>query len=390
MNLTLSSISCKSISSSPFITNQQANVKKEIVFKKCYFSNFANSILYSNSNFGKISIFNSKMNKILNSALTLEQISDENIQFSRHSRNSFTDNLFLVVSKTVFRKCVSDKRGGALFVQNEFCTFGLFNSAFYDCTSYFTNGGIFFRGRASYASQNCFDTCVGRQAGTFSSQAFFFSSRNGFSNAFNETSIVSSSPFAVRGRDGPGVFWKGNLMITHMNSSYNHIIGKTCGLNIANIQQSHVRYNIFSNSTGFSVLNLQSFHSNDELAYLNFVYNEAFDHGSLFFLYDANTIICNSVFVKNTGKLVAAAGNWKLQFDSCVSDSPYEESLFTAKNIMTYRCTFGISSKIQTHQIKSIPKLLCWNDCGDNEKCAQNIIDFKEPNLIEFGFPSDK
>ena len=388
MNLSFSSLSCISLINSPFFTNPITREKKEIIFKKCHFSNFLNSFLYSNSNTGKISIYKSKINNILNNALYIEQISDENIQFSKHSRNSFTDRLFLVVSKTVFSKCVSDKRGGALFVQHDFCTFGLFNSAFYDCSSYFTNGALFFRGRSSSASQNCFDTCVGRQASTFSSQAFFFSTRNGFNNAFNETSVVSSSPFAVRGRDGPGVFWKGNLIVTHVNSSYNHIIGKTCGINIANIENSYIRFNTFSNSTGFSVLNLQSFRSSEELAYLNFVQNEAFDHGSIFFLYDTNAIICNSIFIKNIGKLVAAAGNWKLQFDSCVSDSSFEESIFVAKNIITFRCSFGISTNIKTHQIKSVSSLLCYTDCGDNEKCAQNIVDYKEPNLVEYGFPN--
>ena len=390
MNFSVFSLSLSSFLNYPLLSKPPTNQFQNLQMKQCSLSRHFSPILFSNSNFGQISIKKSKIKNILDRAIVVEQFPDENIQFSKHSRTSFTERFYLIVSRTVFSKCTSDKRGGALFVQNDFCSFGLFNSAFYDCSSYFTNGGLFFRGRTCLASQNCFDTCIGRQSGLFSSQAFFFAARNNYPNTLNESSISSSSPFAVRGRDNPGVFWKGDVCVTNINSSYNHILGKVCGITLSNVEKSYFRYNSYCNSSGFSIVSLQSYRGNEELAYLNFVQNDMSVHGSILFLFDTNALLCNSIFLKNTGKLINAAGNWKFQIDSCIADTAFDESIYPAKNLLAVRCTFGTSATLRTIQIQTIAKLLCWNDCGDNKKCAQNIADYKSPNFEELGFPNEE
>ena len=386
MNLSIFSLSLKYFNHSPFISKFSSIEKQNIDIKSCNFEKFFSPLIFSISSFNKIRVYNSKITNSLSQAVIIEEIPYENIKISKYSRNAFTDKHYIIVSKTVFRKCISDKRGSVFYIQHNYCTFALFNSAFFDCTSTFTNGAIFFRGRKFVGSQNCFNTCTGKQAGSFSSQAFILSAKNGYLNSLNESSIISCSPFSARGRDSPCIFWKGNVNINNINSSYNHILGKTCGLSLLNIDNSYIRFLSFFNSTGFYCLNIQGCKSNDELSYLNFERNDICDHGSLFFLFDSYVILCNSVFCQNVGKLISATGNWKFQIDSCVSDVKFDETA-AFKNVFKTRCVFGTKKTIETYKIKEIPFVLCANDCGDNPNCVKNIVDFKEPDYEALQIP---
>lgn len=306
----------------------------------------------------------------------------EYIQVSRKSRNVFTDREEVAIYRTVFVSCSSPKRGGAVYVQNDYTTMKLMNNGFFNCSSKFTNGALFFRGRESIGRYNCYDTCTGKMAGNLNSQAFIILATNKFLNSLNYTSLIACSPLKSRGRDTPGSIMFGICIFYNCNSSYNHMLSKTCGFMITESDENSItKLNYFYNNTGFSTFNEQDPKHSHQMSYCNFIRNELSSIGSVVLIHENHLFIYKVIFANNNGKLISTVANSQYTLDSCVFDLPLER-LLIPKNIIINNCKFN-DEDITFNDVPSFARDLCWNNCGNNKNCIHNMIRQKYQDFID-------
>lgn len=373
MNTTLVGLSLKTLGS-PFLSLSQRFFPESIIFRNNHFSHFTFPIIFSTSDLLTLNLAQSKFSYCLSRAITISQLSTHKTEFRRHNRNAFLTRILLNVNYLVFSHCYSTERGGAIYAVHKYASMNLFRSGFFDCVSETTNGAIYFNGRTSFCYSTCFDSCIGRKPGSEISQAFFHRCSDDQQNFLNESTVVKCSPPSLQGPDNPGVLWKGLIGVRGLNSSSNAVEKGQGGFAItfgSEENENSFRFVHLHNNSGGSVVRFHRLKFQDEIAYFNFVGNEARDAAIL--LHDAEVLVLQSVFVRNAGKISRNINNSLLQFNGCRFDNYLDLELFVNGKPMTARCNFG-EAKATPIPISILATNACWIDCGKDSACVRENI----------------
>jgi len=363
MNNTITSLTLSNFFS-PFLYKSRNHNSYDLKLVNIHLEQFGSYLFFSRFGDHRLFIAGSKFQRFLSSVVFISNIVYKKMSYDLHNRN-LIDKYYSFIYQTVFSHCHSAEKGGSIYIENILCYLKLFNCGFFNCTSESSDGAVFFKGRSAIVFETCFQDCYVNKEVQIGSHSCTFSCLENYFNSVNHSSITSCSPYDRQSSASTISYYYGSIQLIENNCSFNNAKSSPSGFHLVSSgDESSIRYDLFIENSGDTVLSIRRLKMRDEFDYLTFQQNSA---NSMIFLDESTSLVFTSVFEANTGIVCSSKDNSYIIFNNCYFDENEDNVEFGSPVVTCSICHYKGNPYSISHKYHN--PLFCWNNCQQDKGC---------------------
>ena len=341
LNTTILSLTLGSLSLSPFIS-LDGNFRAS----KCFFSHMFNSPLFSKK-FMSFIAEESSFKNILSNGIYLDSASYNDELISKHLY-IYEYGSVVSIRKCTFYNCVSeDDNGGGAYIRVTSGGVDISQSGFTQCKSLKKSGAFYVSSKKLQIEKTCISTCTASDY-----DAFYFYGVPESTIDIKTSYIYNMNPDAL----ATAAIYIDSTIDSIQNSNFTHFHknGIKTQIELCEYTSLSMRYNLFSELTGTSILYFHNFKSDSPISYLNFVKNRATD--ALIHISDGYGKFLYCYFMDDESSTFSSTYG---RFEHCFFNEKEDKSKFP-NNDYRVDCVFDCSFQTYDIDIPDEQKNQCW------------------------------